>query len=232
MNYHEVMNHLRQLANPEVVNVRKRKFGVISQNALGIYHKDLKPLAQQIGKDNELALQLFDSGIFEARILCSKIFDPNVLTEELMEKWITYFDNWEFCDSFSMGVFAKSKFAVTKAHEWSHREAEFEKRAAFATMASYCMADKKADNRVFEDFLPVIIRESNDNRLYVKKAVNWALRNIGKRNIDLQQKALVTANTILRIDTPPARWIAKDALRELTADKVNRLDYPRSVYRP
>ena len=231
MNYEQVISELHKLANFEKVEYKERKFGVKANNSLGIFQKDLKILAKEIGKDNELAIRLFDSGIYEARILCSKVFDVKFLTEALMEKWLKTFNNWEICDSFSMGLFAKSKFAVTKAFEWSKRKNEFEKRAAFATISSYCMADKHADNKTFENFFSLIIKEANDDRLYVKKAVNWALRSIGKRNVDLNKKAIVIANEILSFESKSAKWIAKDAIRELTGKKVNILDYPRDIYR-
>ena len=227
-----VLQKLQELANPEKVTFKKKKFGVIAQNSLGIYHRDLKTLARDIGTDNTLAIQLFNSEIYEARLLCSKIFNPKDLTEELMEKWVVTFDTWEICDSFSMGLFSRSPFAIKKIYEWSSRIPEFQKRAAFAIMASYCMADKKAANSVFEAFLPIIEREATDERLYVKKAVNWALRSIGKRNIDLNKKAIALAEEIAMHKSKGAQWIAKDAIRELTGADVNILDYPRAIYRP
>jgi len=227
----EVLGCLYDLQDAEVVRYKEKKFGVVSHNSLGIYHKDLRVIAKEIGRDNDLALQLFDSGIYEARLLCSKIFNPKDLTSDLMETWVVTFENWEICDSFCMGLFAKSELAIDKIQNWTKREAEFEKRAGFAIMAAYCMADKKSGNTLFEEFLPILIRESNDNRLYVKKAVNWALRSIGKRNIDLNQRAIETAHKILSIDTKAANWIAKDAIRKLEAENVNILDYPRTIYR-
>jgi 3-methyladenine DNA glycosylase AlkD len=227
----EVLGCLYDLQDAEVVRYKEKKFGVVSHNSLGIYHKDLRVIAKEIGRDNDLALQLFDSGIYEARLLCSKIFNPKDLTSDLMETWVVTFENWEICDSFCMGLFAKSELAIDKIQNWTKREAEFEKRAGFAIMAAYCMADKKSGNTLFEEFLPILIRESNDNRLYVKKAVNWALRSIGKRNIDLNQRAIETAHKILSIDTKAANWIGKDAIRKLEAENVNILDYPRTIYR-
>ena len=231
MKYQEVISELHQLANPEKVVFKKEKFGVASPNSLGIYQKDLKELAKKIGKDNDLAIQLFDSGIYEARILCSKVFEAKDLTAELMESWVITFENWEICDSFCMGLFAKSDLAVLKILEWSHRKNEFEKRAAFAIMAAYCMADKKASNEVFENFFPILVREATDDRLYVRKAVNWALRNIGKRNVDLYKKALETATEIVKLNTKCSKWIGNDAIGQLTKTKVNILDYPRVIYR-
>jgi 3-methyladenine DNA glycosylase AlkD len=131
-----------------------------------------------------------------------------------------------------MGLYSKSPFAVKKINEWSTREPEFEKRAAFATMASYCMADKKAGNEVYEAFFPLIKEQATDERLYVKKAVNWGLRSIGKRNIDLNKQALFIAKEINQMESKAAQWIAKDAIRELEGEKVNILDYPRAIYRP
>jgi 3-methyladenine DNA glycosylase AlkD len=231
MNYQEVISELQRLKNPDKVEFKQQKFGVIATNSLRIYQKDLKELAKRIGKDTKLAIQLFDSGIYEARILCSKILDPKDVTNELLEKWVVTFENWEICDTFCMGLVAKSSFAIPKIKEWSKRENEFEKRAAFATLAAYCMADKKADNQVFEQFLPMLIRDAVDARLYVRKALNWALRNIGKRNVDLHKKAIETAKQIIKLNTKSSLWIGNDAISQLTKLKVNRLDYPRAIYR-
>ena len=231
MTYNEVLECLHELKDPEKVILKEKKFGIISNNALGIYHKELKMIAKEIGQDNELALQLFESGIYEGRLLCSKMFKPKDVTESLMEKWIKTFENWEICDSFCMGLFSKSKFAVAKILEWSERAPEYEKRASFATLAAYCMADKTSDNELFEQFFPIIKREANDERLYVKKAVNWALRNIGKRNIDLNEKAIDVANEIFNFESKAAKWIAKDALKELQKDDVRMSNYPRAKYR-
>lgn len=231
MTYTEIIEHLYDLKNIEKVIFKEKKFGIVSNNSLGIYHKDLKLIAKDIGQDNELALQLFDSGIYEGRLLCSKMFKPKDVTEPLMEKWVKTFENWEICDSFSMGLFSKSKFALTKILEWTERLPEFEKRVGFAIMASYCMADKTSENELFEQFFPIIKREASDERLYVKKAVNWALRNIGKRNIDLNREAIKVAYEILELENKSAKWIAKNALTELQKENIRMSDYPRAVYR-
>jgi len=231
LTYNEIIQCLYDLEDKDKVAFKAKKFGIISYNSLGIYHKDLKVIAKEIGVDNTLALQLFDSEIYEARLLCSKLFNPKGVTEELMEKWVKTFENWEICDSFCMGLFSKSNFALAKILEWSQREPEFEKRAAFATLASYCMADKTSDNALFEQFLSIIKREAHDERLYVKKAVNWALRNIGKRNVDLNRKAIEVANDILEFESKSAQWIAKNALAELQKEGIRMSDYPRAIYR-
>lgn len=232
MTLDQVLTKLHKLADPEKAAFKQAKYNIVTNNALGIYMKDLRVLAKEIGKDTELALALFDTGLYDARILCSKIMRPKDVTEQMMEYWTPTFENWEICDSFSMGLYSKSNFAVQKINEWSSRTPEFEKRAAFATLASYCMADKKAENSIYEAFFPIIIREATDERIYVKKAVNWALRSIGKRNKDLNKSAIEVAYKISEIDNNAAKWIAKDALRELTAEKLNVLDYPRAIYRP
>ncbi|MCF8260134.1 MAG: DNA alkylation repair protein [Melioribacteraceae bacterium] len=232
MTYDEIIKTLHSLANPETVSFKERKFGVKSVNTLGIYQKDLNEIIKETIPEKKLAIQLFESGIYEGRVLCAKLFPPKELTEDLMEQWVKTFENWEICDTFSMKLFARSDFALSKIKEWINREPEFEKRAGFTTMAAYCMADKKAPNYIYEEFLSDIKSHSGDNRLYVKKAVNWALRSVGKRNIDLNKMAISTAKQILELPDKSAKWIAKDAIKELESDSVNILDYPRSIYRP
>lgn len=231
MTYNEIIEHLYSLKNADKIVFKEKKFGIVSNNSLGIYHKDLEILTKEIGRDNELALRLFDSGIYEARLLCSKMFKPKDVTETLMEKWVKTFENWEICDSFCMGLFSKNELAVAKIMEWTQRKPEFEKRAGFTIIASYCMTDKTSGNELFEQFFPIIKREANDERLYVKKAVNWALRNIGKRNVDLNRRAIEEAHEILMLESKTAKWIAKNALTELQKENVRMSDYPRPEYR-
>jgi len=231
MTFEAIISALHELADPAKSAFKAQKYNIIANNSLGIYQQELKALAKRIPKDDQLAIRLFDSGIYEARLLCSKLFDPKNLTENLMEKWLSTFENWEICDSFCMGLFAKSAFAVPKSIEWATRTAEYEKRAAFATIAAYCMADKKSTNEVFDVFFPIILQASTDERLYVKKAVNWALRNLGKRNIDLNKSAIFCANEILSLNSKSAKWIASNALKELKKENVRMSDYPRAIYR-
>lgn len=231
MTYDEVIEALYALENQEKVAFKEQKFGIVSNNSLGIYHKDLKEIAKKVGKNSQLGIELFESGIYEARILTSKIFHPKDTTENLMEKWVRTFENWEICDSFCMGVFAKSDLALTKILEWSEREEEFQKRAAFAIMAAFCMHDKTSDNELFVQFFPIIEKASTDERSYVKKAVNWALRNIGKRNIDLKKEAIEVSNKLLQLNSKAANWIAKNALKELQKEGARSADYPRKIYR-
>jgi 3-methyladenine DNA glycosylase AlkD len=231
MTLEEVLKVLEGLADSEKVRLKREKFGITAENSLGVYHKDLKLIAKDLGHNNKLAIQLFETGIYEARILCSKMFKPADVSDDLMETWVRTFENWEICDSFCMGLFAKSTLARQKIFEWATRDSEFEKRASFATIAAYCMADKQADNLVFREFLPLIAKEALDDRLYVKKAVNWALRNVGKRNRDLNLEAIIVAKRLAISESKSARWVGSNALRELGKPSVNVLDYPRSIYR-
>jgi len=214
----EVIAKLQSLANP--VNVAgMARYGINPTNTLGISIYILREIAKEIGKDDALADELWVSGIHEARILASYIADPGKTTEERMDRWAADFDSWDVCDQVC-GFFEETPYAYHKAVTWSDRHEEFVKRAAFAIMAGLAVHDKKADNSQFERFFPIIVRESSDDRNFVRKAVNWALRNIGKRNRHLNEKAVATACQIQQIDSRSARWIAADALRELTAEKT------------
>lgn len=229
MHLNDVLAELEQLGSPDVKAIKAR-FAITAEQSHGIFLKDIKALAKRIGRNDALALELFDSGIYEARVLCSKLYNPRHVTAALMEKWSASFENWEICDTFCMGFLGTTKFAVPKAFEWAEREGEFQKRAGFVLMTAHAFTDKKATNEVYREFFPVMIRHANDERTYVMKGINWALRQIGKRNKDLYQAAMQTANTILALNTKPARWIAKDALRQLQSPKVSMKNYPRGEY--
>ena len=231
MTKEEVLKRLHALADPEVVIRKKERFGINPKNSLGMYHKDLDVIAKEIGKDDALAIALFDTGIYEAKLLCSKIYTPKNLTEEMMDYFAKEFDTWEICDSFCMKLFVKNMWALHKTVEWAKSEDLFEKRAAFVLMASLVHADKKAQNFVFRVFFPIMIRESVDERLYVKKAISWALKNIGKRNIDLYTAAVNTAKEIAKIESESAKWIAKDVLGFLEKKEFRMMDYPMEKYR-
>jgi len=148
--------------------------------------------------------------------------DPRRVPEEQMERWVKDFNYWEICDQCCMNLFKYTEFAYQKCVKWSLNEREFVKRAGFALMACLAVSDKKADDKQFERFLPIIKREAIDNRNYVKKAVNWALRQIGKRNLNLNKKAMETTREIEKIDSRSAKWIASDAIRELTSQAVQK----------
>jgi 3-methyladenine DNA glycosylase AlkD len=197
------------------------RFGIDSTKALGISIPVLRSLAKEIGVDHDLASVLWKSGIHEARILASLIGDPAKVTEEQMDEWVSEFDSWDVCDGCCGNLFDRTKFARTKAFEYSKREREFEKRAGFSLMAYLAVHDKNAPDKEFLDFLPVIKREAIDERNFVRKSVNWALRQIGKRNLKLNRAAIKTAKEISEMkDSKSARWVAYDALRELQSMQV------------
>jgi 3-methyladenine DNA glycosylase AlkD len=219
MEYEEIIQKLQSLSNPENVAGMAR-FGINPTHNLGISIYQLRPLAQEIGKNHPLALRLWDSGIHDARLLACFIDDPNQVTADQMDIWADDFDSWDICDQTCTSLFDQTSFASEKVHQWSEDDKEFKKRAAFSLIAGLAVHDKNAPDSTFEQFLPLIIKHASDNRNYVKKAVNWALRNIGKRNQHLNKQAIQTAQKIKRINAPSARWIASDALRELTNQKV------------
>lgn len=213
------MDRLRSLRNPEAVEGMAR-YGINHEKNLGVSVTMLRKIGKEIGKDHELALKLWGTGIRDARLLATLVAEPGKVTRELAEKWVLDFDSWDVCDGCCNALLGKTTFAYTLALEWSRRDEEFVKRAGFALMATLAVQDKKASDVTFEPFLEAIIRESYDDRNYVKKAVNWALRSIGKRNLTLNRRAVDAAREIDARGTRSARWIAKDTLRELTGDKV------------
>ena len=198
------------------------RFGINPENTFGVSIPVLRKLAKEIGRSHELAQQLWNSGFHEARILASMVDSPDEVTEEQMESWVKDFDSWDVCDQCCMNLFGKCRFAYQKAFEWSSREEEFVKRAGFVLMARLAVWDKKAEDSQFVAFLPVIQREAGDCRNFVKKAVNWALRQIGKRNPALNKRAVAVAEEIQKLDSRIARWVASDALRELTSEAVQK----------
>lgn len=197
------------------------RFGISISKAMGgISTPVLKKLAKEIGKDHDLAQELWSTGIHEAQHLAALIAEPGKVTKEQMERWASEFDSWDLVDGSCLYLFVKTPFAYHQAVEWSKRSEEFVKRAAFSLMAALAVHDKAASDMKLAGFLPIIKRESTDARNFVKKAVNWALRQIGKRNLELNRAAIKTAEEIRAIGSGSARWIAADALRELRSDSV------------
>lgn len=213
------LNELKRLADPKV-RAKLAYFGVDVPKAYGISAPVLHAFARHIGKDHELAEQLWSSGIHEARILATLIGEPEKVTSAQMERWVRDFDSWDVVDAACCYLYASAKPAWDKVHEWSSRRPEFEKRAAFSLVAYLSYKDKKSEDARFERFLFVIEREAYDERSFVRKAVNWALRNIGKRNLRLNKRAIRSAERIRQQDSRAARWIAADALRELKSKAV------------
>jgi 3-methyladenine DNA glycosylase AlkD len=217
----EIVAELEAHANPANVAGMAR-YGINSKHALGVSIPRLRAMAREIGRDHALASELWASGIHEARILAGLVDDPAKVTAAQFERWAKGFDSWDVCDGVCGNLFDKTPFAYGKAVEWSARSEEFVKRAGFVLMAALAVHDKRASDKLFKTFLPLIEREAADERNFVKKAVNWALRQIGKRNRALNGDAIAAAKRIRKIDSKSARWIASDALRELESDAVRK----------
>jgi 3-methyladenine DNA glycosylase AlkD len=215
----EVVDRLKARAQPDQLEGMAR-YGISVDHRLGVSIPELRRLAKELGRDHRLALGLWRTGIADARILASMVDDPAALTEAQMEKWVKDFDSWDVCDQVCDNLFEKAPFVWKKITDWSAREEEFVKRAAFALMACLAWHDKKAGDARFIEFFPLIVRGATDERNYVKKAVNWALRNIGKRNPRLNAASIALAREIQRLDSKAARWIAADAIRELEGQAV------------
>jgi len=228
-----VMDELAAKASEES-RAGMARYGINVASAFGVSVYELRRMAKVLGTDHELALALWDTGNHEARTLASMVDDPAAVTEAQMERWAAAFDSWDVCDQVTSNLFDKTPFAYDKVREWSAAKDEWVKRAAFATAAALAVQDKAAPDERFFAILALVQREAGDGRNFVKKAVNWALRNIGKRNLVLHAAAIDTAESILaaaealaaadRRDPAArsARWVARDALRELRSDKVLR----------
>jgi 3-methyladenine DNA glycosylase AlkD len=214
-----ILRRLESFADPAAVEGMAR-YGIVGAKVYGIKIPVLRSLAKEIGRNHELALALWGVNSRESRILASMIDNPKQVTNDQMELWVRDFDSWEVCDQVIMNDFEKNPLAWDKAVEWSADGTEFVKRAGFVMMARLAGSDKKASDEKFEPFFDLIRRESGDNRNFVKKSVNWALRGIGKRNRCLRVRALALADELCGMDSSTARWIGSDARRELTDEKI------------
>ena len=220
-NFNDIIEKLKSVSNPDSVEGMAR-FGITPENTFGVSIPNLRKIAKETKKNHALAQQLWESGFRETMILASMVDEPEMVTQEQMEEWVLDFDYWEICDQCCMNLFEKTGFAYEKAVEWSNRNEEFVKRAGFVMMARLAVSDKKADDNQFEQFFPIMLREADDERNFVKKAVNWALRQIGKRNLALNVRGIETAKEMQKIDSKSARWIASDAIRELSGEAVQK----------
>lgn len=229
----EILQKLKSLENPENIAGMTR-FGIVTKKAFGV----AMPLLKEIAKDakkraenrHELALQLWKTGFHEARIIAVLIDDPKLVSEKQIDSWAADFDNWAICDGACGHLFCKTEFAYKKVFEWSEREDEFIKRAGLVLPAWLAVHDKKTSDEKIAQFLPILEKHAYDERNFIKKAVNWSLRQIGKRNLNLNKLAVETAEKIKAQNTKSARWIASDALRELTNQKtLERIEKKSSV---
>jgi 3-methyladenine DNA glycosylase AlkD len=217
----DIIEKLKAKARPDQLEGMAR-YGIVPENRLGLSIPDMRKLAKETGKDHELALGLWETGILDARIVAAMIDEPEKVTEKQMDDWVKDLNSWDVCDQVCMNLFEKIPLAWKKVLDWSVREEEFVKRAAFALAACLAWHDKDADDQKFIDLLPVIKKAAVDERNFVKKAVNWALRNIGKRNPFLNKAAIKTAEEIRLIDSKSARWIATGAIKELESEPVQK----------
>jgi 3-methyladenine DNA glycosylase AlkD len=218
----KIINRLKEYANPKNVEGMAH-FGIIGKNILGgpsmaILHK----MAKEIGKDHSLAEDLWKSKIHEARLLAAFIDDPKLVTEKQMERWVKDFDSWDICDGVCLHLFDRTPWAYKKSLGWSKNTKEYVRRAGFAMMAVLAVHDKKMADKDFLKFFPLIRKAAGDERNFVRKAVNWALRQIGKRNKNLNKAALTLAKKILKQESKSAKWIARDTIRELESSAVQR----------
>ena len=222
MQYEEIIGKLELLRNPKNVAGMAR-FGIRPKTKVyGIPIPETRKIAKAIGKNHELAIKLWDSKIHEARILAGYIEEPDKITEKQFEKWVRGFDSWDVVDQVCSSALDKTSFAHKKIFELANRKEEFVKRTAFTLICCLTVHDKKMPDKDFTKFFPLIKKASTDERNFVKKAVNWALRQIGKRNKKLNKQAIELAKEIQKIDSRSAKWVANDAIRELTSEKIQK----------
>ncbi len=205
---------LRSLGRPDQLDGMAR-FGLVGKMRLGASMPDLRRLARTIGKYHRLAEQLWETGIPEAMILAALIGEPESLRSGQMDRWVADIESWDVCDQVCSNLFDRSPHAWQKAHRWSARKEEFVKRAGYVLIAALAVHDKTSPDAKFTGFFPLIRRGAADNRNYVRKAVCWALRQIGKRNESLRRAAIREAKTLRKSTAAPSRWIAAETLREL-----------------
>jgi 3-methyladenine DNA glycosylase AlkD len=217
----DALDGLAQHARPDQLDGMAR-FGIVGDGRLGVSIPATRALARTLGRDHALALALWDTGIPDARTLAGMVAEPAQLTSRQMDAWAKGFESWDVCDQTCLNAFAKSPLAWKKVQAWAPHKDAFVRRAAFALLACLAVNDKQADDSAFIAALPLLEAAAGDDRNFVKKAVNWALRNIGKRNIALHAAAIATAKRIQLQGSKPARWIAADALRELQSDAVQQ----------
>lgn len=224
----EILRKLKSLANPKNIEGMAR-FGIKPKKAYGINIPILRKMGKEIGKDHKIAQGLWKSGIHEARILAGIIEEPERVTEKQMDEWVSGFDSWDICDQCCSNLFDKVRFVDKKIRTYANKKEEFVKRTAFALIACLAFHKNELKDKDFKKYFEIIKIASTDERNYVRKAVNWALRQIGKRNKKLNKEAIKVAKDILKVykDNKIARWIANDALRELGSEKIQkRLSFP------
>lgn len=221
----DIIAELKKVAVPANLEGMKR-FGIDTTQAIGVSIPALRAIAKKIKYNHTLALQLWNTGIHEARILASMVDDPELVTTKQINEWVKDFNSWDLCDQVCGNLFDRTKHVAASIKKFSNSKQEFIKRTAFTLMAEYAVHNKSAGDEEFIAYLSIIEREAYDNRNFVTKAINWALRGIGKRNKTLHAEAIKTAKQILMQGTREAKWVASNALKELEGEavikKINR----------
>ena len=205
------------------------RYGIVAKKVFGVSMGTMKSLAKELGRDHALSQALWKTGWYEARMLASLVGEPDRVTPAQMERWAKAFDNWAVCDGVCCHLLIYTPFAWPTIPRWSRRQGEFVRRGAFSMLAGLAAHDRTADDGRFIEALPLIESAADDGRNFVKKAVNWALRSIGKRSPMLNKEAVAVARRLADADDSASRWVGKDALRELTSPAVQRrLAKPRA----
>jgi len=217
----EIVDRLKSLSSPENIEGMAR-FGITPAKTYAVKIPELRKIAKEAGKNHSLALKLWKLDFRETRILACMIDDPEMVSSKQMNEWVLEFDYWEICDQCCMNLFRRTAFAYDKIFEWGDHEDEFVKRAAFSLLAVLAVHDKTQPDETFEGYFPLIISASIDNRNFVKKAVNWALRSIGKKNSELNRRSIELAEELLALDTKSSKWIANNAIKELKSENVRK----------
>ena len=215
----EIILELKKNTNLKNIEGMAR-FGINVEKAFGLSTPLMRKMAKQLGVNHNLALELWETGYHEARHIASMIDDPKLVTKSQMNKWVRDFNSWDICDGTCSNLFRKTSFAIEKIFEWCDKKEEYIRRAGFSLMCYVAVHDKRRDDEDFLQFFPLIKKHSLDERNFVKKAVNWSLRQIGKRSKFLNKEALKLAYEIQRLNSKSARWIANDAIRELKNQKI------------
>jgi 3-methyladenine DNA glycosylase AlkD len=217
----EILEMLKEKADPSQLESMAR-YGISRDKRLGVKVPEMRRIARSIGRDQQISLALWETGIAEARIVASMVGEAKEVSSDQMDAWAADFDSWDVCDQVCMNLFDKTPLAWEKVREWSRRQEEFVKRGAYALIACLAWHDKDTPDERFIALLPVIVSGADDSRNYVKKAVSWALRNIGKRNRFLHQAALEVAQQLQGMGAKPAQWIGADTLRDLSSEAAHR----------
>jgi 3-methyladenine DNA glycosylase AlkD len=211
----ETLAWLERRGSRRVRDDMANRYGIHAPKAYGVSVGTIQQRAKQLGRDHDLAAALWETGWYEARMLTAYIDEPERVTAAQMDRWARDFDNWGICDTVCFCLFDRTPHAWRKVEQWSRRRDEFVKRAAFALLASLALHDKRTGDEPFLRSLELVERAAPDERNFVKKGVSWALRAIGRRNKALNAAAVKTARRLVASPEPAARWVGKDALREL-----------------